>query len=218
MKKILRFLLYLFLLPYALTIIYCLIPPSSTLMLADLASFSLPKRNWVSLKHISPNLVQAVLVAEDSAFCDHFGVDFEQLGKSIERAQEHNKPMRGASTITQQTAKNLFLWQGRSWLRKALEIPLTFWLEIVWSKHRIIEVYLNVAEWGDGIYGAEAASRLYFGIPASQLSPYQAALLAASLPNPRERNPARPGGYQLNYAGQILARMQKSGADVSCLK
>jgi monofunctional biosynthetic peptidoglycan transglycosylase len=216
-KRLLKLLAFLLLAPYALTVIYLFVPPPSTLMLADLAAFTLPRRDWAPLEKIAPSLAASVIAAEDGAFCSHFGFDFAQLEKSIDQAAEGGK-LRGASTISQQTAKNLFLWNGRSWLRKALEAPLTVWMEIILPKRRILEIYLNVAQWGDGIYGIEAASQHYFGTSAATLSIYQAALLASALPNPKLLSPINPGPAQLAQATIIRRRAQSHGPDLSCLK
>ncbi len=215
-KIILAALLFL-LLPYGLALVYPFMRPPSTLMLADIATFHLPKRQWVPLSKISPHLITAVVSAEDGAFCDHYGIDFKQVEKSIEKAEATNRPVRGSSTITQQLAKNLFLWQGRSWTRKILEAPLTFWLELTWRKTWILEAYLNVVEWDDHVYGIEAAARHYYGTSAASLSTTQAAMLATTLPNPRERSPVRPGPTQKAMAGQLLGRMQHAAPDLSCL-
>lgn len=215
--RVFRWLALLLLLPYALAIIYIVVPPPSTLMLTDLVTFHLPKRNWVPLDKISPNLVKAVLVSEDSAFCDHFGFDFNAIEKSVDKAMD-GKRFGGASTITQQTAKNLFLWHDRSWLRKGLEAPLTLWLELTMSKRRIMEIYLNIAEWGPGIYGAEAAARFHFGASAQNLSLPQAALLAASLPNPIRRSAGKPTMGQLVTASVTARRALLASPDTGCLK
>lgn len=215
--KFLRWLAIILLAPYALAIVYIIVPPPSTLMLADLATFHLPKRTWVSLDKISPNLINAVLVAEDSAFCDHWGFDFHQIEKNLDKAAD-GKRYGGASTITQQTAKNLFLWHDRSWFRKGLEAPLTLWLEIIMSKRRILEIYLNIAEWGPGIYGAEAASQHHFSAHAGQLNLMQAALLAASLPNPSKRSASQPGIGLAVGAAQIMHRAFAQAPDTGCLK
>lgn len=216
--RIATFLLLFLLLPYGLALVYPFMRPPSTLMLADLVMFRWPKREWISLNRISPQLVNAVVTAEDGAFCSHYGIDFKSVEKSIEAAQARNRPPKGASTITQQLVKNLFFWQGRSWVRKALEVPLTFWLELFWRKAWILETYLNIAEWDDGVYGIEAAAQHYYGIPASKLSSMQSAMLATTLPNPHERNPVRPGPAQSAMAGQLLGRMQHSAADLSCVR
>ncbi len=141
------------------------------------------KHDWVSISLISPNLQLAVVCAEDQDFLEHAGFDFEAIDKAIEYNQTH-KRKRGASTISQQTAKNVFLWPSRSWLRKGLEVYFTFLIEVLWSKERIMTAYLNSIEFGDGIYGAEAAARHFFKKSARELNPDQAALLASVLPNP----------------------------------
>jgi monofunctional biosynthetic peptidoglycan transglycosylase len=216
-KRLLQWLAIILLAPYALTIVYWFAPPFSMLMLADVATLTLPKRIWVPMRAVSPNLVAAIVVAEDGAFCDHFGFDFNQIEKSIDKAVD-GKRYGGASTITQQTVKNLYLWNGRSWLRKLLEAPITVWMELIMSKRRILEIYLNIAEWGDGIYGAEAAAHYYFGTTAANLSLQQAALLAAALPSPLERDAAHPGPYQLSQAVLIASRVQHHGPDISCVR
>jgi monofunctional biosynthetic peptidoglycan transglycosylase len=217
-QKIILGVSLLLFLPYALALIYPFMRPPSTLMLADWVSFHKVERQWVPLKSISPQLITAVVTAEDGAFCEHWGIDFRQMEKSIEKAQARNKPVKATSTITQQLAKNLFLWQGRSWMRKALEVPLTLWLELTWRKAWILEAYLNVAEWGEGVYGIEAAARHYYGTSAASLSSTQAALLAKTLPNPHERNPIHPGPAQAMMAGQLVFRMEHSAPDLSCIR
>ena len=216
-SRLLKALIFILLLPYALAVVYIFVPPVSTLMLADLASFRLPRRDWVPLEKISPNLVASVVLSEDSAFCDHWGFDLNQIEKSIDKAVD-GKRFGGASTITQQTAKNLFLWSGRSWLRKIFEAPLTLWVELIWSKRRILEVYLNIAEWGPGVYGAEAAAKYHFGLSAAALSRTQAALLAVALPDPIERHPGKPGEYQRAAALALELRVFGHGPDLSCVK
>lgn len=166
------------------------------------------RKDWVSIDKISPNMVQAVVASEDNLFMQHNGFSF----KDIEKAIEHNKKgkrIRGGSTISQQTAKNVFLWPHRSWIRKGLETYFTVLIEFFWSKERIMEVYLNVAEMGDGIYGVQAASEFYFDKNASKLTKSQAALIAVCLPNPRKFNPARPSGYIQRRKNQIVNLMGK---------
>jgi monofunctional biosynthetic peptidoglycan transglycosylase len=158
--------------------------------------------------------VRAVLVAEDARFCSHRGIDWAELENALD---DDDGRMRGASTITMQTAKNLFLWTGRSWVRKVLETPLALYSEAILSKRRIMEIYLNVVEWGPGIYGAEAAARHHFGVSAASLSPSQAALLAAVLPAPSLRNAADPGPGTRRIASRIAARAEKSGAYAGCV-
>jgi monofunctional biosynthetic peptidoglycan transglycosylase len=164
-------------------------------------------QRWVPYSRISPNLKRAVLVAEDDAFFQHEGVDFEQLRQTIETDLARGRAVRGASTITQQLAKNLYLSPARDPLRKLREWILARRLEAALSKARIFEIYLNVIEWGDGIWGAEAAARTYFGVSAASLSPSQAALLAGAIVNPRLLSPARPTRRLLNRQRIILARM-----------
>jgi monofunctional glycosyltransferase len=170
------------------------------------------KKDWVSLKEISPSLQLAVVASEDNRFLEHHGFDF----KAIEKAKDYNekkegKKMRGASTISQQTAKNVFLWPQRSWIRKGLEAYFTVLIELVWSKKRIMEVYLNVIETGKGIYGAEQASQIYFNKPASRLTASESALLAGILPNPIKWNPAHPTNYLLSRQHWILWNMGNIG-------
>jgi monofunctional biosynthetic peptidoglycan transglycosylase len=163
-----------------------------------------PRRQPVPLSRISPHLVRAVLAAEDDRFYLHAGFDFEEIARALD-AYERGRPLRGASTITQQTAKNVFLWEGRSWLRKGLEAYLTVLFELLLPKDRILELYLNAAEWGDGLFGAEAAARAHFGKPAAALQRHEAARLAAILPNPRAWEPDDPIAQR--RARRILKRM-----------
>ncbi|HVV95010.1 MAG TPA: transglycosylase domain-containing protein [Hyphomicrobiales bacterium] len=205
------------LLPIVLVPVYLTADPVSTLMLARWASGEPVVRDWRPLRAISPNLARAVVTAEDSRFCRHHGVDWEALGSVISDAGP-NGPTRGASTITMQTVKNLFLWQGAGYLRKPIEIALALYADRVWPKRRTLELYLNIAEWGpDGIFGAEAAARRDFHRGAASLTPRQAALLAAALPNPIERDPARPRGEERAWAATVEARAHRGGADLSCL-
>ncbi|PXX89644.1 monofunctional biosynthetic peptidoglycan transglycosylase [Marinobacter vulgaris] len=188
-------------------------PPTSTFMLGHLLSGSSHelRQQWVSLDDISPWMPLAVVASEDQRFPHHRGVDFGAIRKALAEYQA-GQGLRGASTITQQTAKNLFLWSGRSFSRKALEAGLALAIDALWPKRRIIEVYLNIAEFGHGVYGVEAASRLYFGIPASQLSQTQAARLAAVLPNPKVLDAASPSAYVWERVAWIRGQMvQLSG-------
>ena len=169
------------------------------------------KHNWVSIEAISKNLPLAVVCSEDQNFMDHFGFDFEAIERSVEASKNGTKRLRGASTISQQTAKNVFLWPGRSWLRKGLEVYFTVLIEIFWSKERILEVYLNSIEMGNGIYGAEAASRFYFKKSAKNLTGMQAAALAAVLPNPREYRANPPGPYIRSRIDWIVRQMGQLG-------
>jgi monofunctional glycosyltransferase len=164
-------------------------------------------QRWVAYGHISRDLKRAVLVAEDDAFWQHEGVDFEQLQESIEADWTRGRFVRGGSTITQQLAKNLYLSPSKNPLRKLRELIIARRLEVELKKARILELYLNVIEWGDGIYGVEAASRAYFGVPAATLGPAESALLAAAIVNPRLLNPGRPGTRLLRRQQLILRRM-----------
>ncbi|KQV35695.1 MULTISPECIES: monofunctional biosynthetic peptidoglycan transglycosylase [unclassified Rhizobium] len=205
-------------LPYVLMILYApsFIHPISTLMLRDLLLFRGYERQWVPFDQISPNLVRSVMMSEDGQFCIHGGVDWVQMRGVIDDALD-GESTRGASTIPMQTAKNLFLWNGRSFVRKGLELPLAMATDLVWSKRRTMELYLNIAEWAPGVYGAEAAARHHFGVSAAKLTRRQAALLAVSLPNPRERNAGKPGRGLRRLAGVIEGRASRSGDYIKCL-
>lgn len=163
---------------------------------------------WVPLSQIAQPLVQAVVASEDNLFLDHHGFDMEQIQKARSEA-EKGRRVRGASTISQQTAKNVFLWPGKSYIRKGFEAYFTLLIEWIWGKERIMEVYLNSIEMGDGIYGAEAVSRAHFKKEASQLTTQEAALIAASLPNPRKFNSALPSPYLLKRQTKIISLMGK---------
>jgi monofunctional biosynthetic peptidoglycan transglycosylase len=176
------------------------------------------QRHYVPLPRISSALSLAVIVAEDGRFCSHHGVDFAQIRAALAGADDLEE-VRGGSTITQQVAKNLFLWPGRSWLRKALELPLALWIDLVLSKRRILEIYLNIAEWGPhGQFGVEAGSRYGFGKPARDLTHYQAALLAAVLPNPAKRNAHAPGPGLRRLAGLYVGRSARASTAAACLR
>ncbi len=168
------------------------------------------KKNWIPLEEISPNLQLAVICSEDQNFLEHHGFDFDAIEKAAEH-NEHSKHKRGASTISQQTAKNVFLWPGRSWVRKGLEVYFTFLIETIWSKQRIMEVYLNVIEFGDGIYGAQAASKEFFKQDAKKLSREQSALLASVLPNPFKFQVKSPSVYVRARQNWILGQMENWG-------
>jgi monofunctional biosynthetic peptidoglycan transglycosylase len=199
--------------PIFLSAVYMFVPPVSTLMLARWATFRSVERDWVSLDQISPNLPRTVIASEDGSFCRHFGVDWGAVREVIEEASE-DWPERGASTISMQLVKNLFLWPGLGYVRKPIEIVLAHWIELTWSKKRIMEVYLNIAEWGpNGVFGAEAGAKRAFGKSARTLSVREAAIMVAALPNPIIRNPARPTNGQMRRAGRLTGR----GADTSCL-
>ena len=170
------------------------------------------RHRWVPLEEISPSLGVAVIAAEDQNFADHFGFDWQAIEKAVQH-NETSRRKRGASTVSQQTAKNLFLWSSRSWTRKGLEAWFTLLIEAGWSKKRILEVYLNIVEFGDGVYGAEAAAQTYFGKPAKRLTPSEAALLAAVLPNPRKFHANAPSDYIRGRQTWILNQMRQLGGD-----
>jgi len=207
--------LALLLLFAGLVALYSVARPVSTLMLGRLATGRSYERVYVRLADIAPIAVASVIASEDDGFCQNDGVDWDALHDVISRAGKRG-PSRGASTITMQTAKNLFLWPGRSTIRKGIEIGAALVLGQVWSKARTIEVYLNIAEWGDGVYGIEAAAQRYFHKKASQLDAREAALLATSLPNPIKRNAARPSPMQRILAARIVARAG-NGDELDCL-
>ena len=181
-------------------------PPASELMLQHWIFGEGVAQTWVPLEKISPNIVRAVIMSEDGRFCEHDGVDFRALEKVL--SETGRGTLRGASTISMQVVKNLFLWPSKSYLRKAIELPLTFFMELVWPKRRIMEVYLNIAEWGPGIFGIEAATQYHYHKRAKNLSPGEASRLAVALPNPITRNPARPSRGMQRLARVVQFRMR----------
>lgn len=212
--------LILAILPLVLTLLYLpsFVHPVSTLMLKDLATFSGYDRRWVPLDGIAPVLANSVIMSEDGQFCSHPGIDLAELKVVIDDAMA-GEGTRGASTITMQTVKNLYLWsRPLGTLRKVVELPLAVYADFVMSKRRIMEIYLNIAEWGPNIYGIEAAAQHHFGRSAKDLTRRQAALLAVTLPNPIGRNPARPGPGLRRLASLIERRAAKAGAYVGCLE
>ena len=206
-----KVLLGLALLVFGGVLALAVVPPPGTLLMAIRAAEGegLSYR-WRSLDRISPRLVEAVIAAEDARFCSHRGFDMEAIEKALQanaRAEKTGGRIRGGSTISQQTAKNVFLWPGRDWVRKGLEAGYTVLIETVWGKRRIMEVYLNVAEWAPGVYGAEAAARHWFGKSADRLTAREAARLAAILPSPRRYNASSPGPYVRRRAARVQAAM-----------
>lgn len=188
-------------------ILYRFVPPPGTwTMLERKLSGDVIVHPWTPLKEISPHLVRAVIAAEDSRFCEHKGIDVEAVEKALENNKSGRK-RRGGSTITQQTAKNVFLWQGGGWIRKGFEAYFTLVAERIWGKRRTMELYLNVAEWGNGYFGAEAAARGRFGKSAADLTKQEAALLAAVLPSPNKWRAVNPGPYVRGRAATIRKRM-----------
>ena len=191
-------------------------PPASTLMLGQWLTGTRIDQRWVPIDRISPYLQRAVITSEDGRFCQHHGVDWSEIEEAIERARD-GVP-RGGSTISMQVVKNLFLWPSKSYVRKALEIPLTYAIELAWPKRRILEIYLNIAEWGPGVFGAEAAARYHFRKAAASLTPSQAALLAVSLPNPLERTAGAPGPGLQRLANTVHGRMMASPGNAACVQ
>lgn len=187
-------------------------PFGSMLMLErKISNWSITQqRIWKDWDEISDNIKVAVIASEDQNFPNHWGFDFEAINRAI-KYNKKNKKLRGASTISQQVAKNIFLWPARSWVRKGFESWFTIWIELMWSKKRTLEIYLNSVEWGEGIFGIEAASQYYFNVSANQLTTYQASLLAATLPNPRKWNPAKPNSNIETKAEWIRTQMQNLG-------
>lgn len=200
-----------------LGLLYWAVPPVSSLMLGRWLSLQPAEREFVSLDEISPALPLAVMTSEDSRFCDHHGVDWDALRDVVEAADEDG-PSRGASTIPMQTAKNLFLWPSRSYIRKGLELPVALYLDLIWSKRKMMENYLNIVEWGEGVFGAEAAAQKYFRKSARNLSRREAALLATALPNPLVRNPGRPRPRHQALAVRLMGRMEVAAPYSDCLK
>jgi monofunctional biosynthetic peptidoglycan transglycosylase len=202
--------------PVGLVVYRLLPPPITPLMVIRLVEGEGLTRDWMGLESISPYLRAAVIAGEDNLFCRHHGFDVDSLRDAYDEWMDGGRA-RGASTLSMQTSKNLFLWPGRSALRKGLEAYVTVWLEVLWPKDRIIEVYLNIAEWGPGIYGAEAAARHYFRVPAARLSRQQAARMAAVLPNPRGWSPARPTDYIRERAAVLERRAGQLGPLLACV-
>lgn len=188
---------------------YGLLPvPTTAYMIGESRRLGGIERDWVPMEEISVHLQRAAVAAEDANFCLHWGFDMDAIRDAIADGGQ-----RGASTISQQTVKNAFLWHGRSWLRKALEAGITPLMELMWSKRRVLEVYLNVAEFGEGVFGAEAAARHHFGVSAADLTPRQAALLAAVLPNPQGRIASSPSGFVDRRARSIADGAATIAAD-----
>jgi monofunctional biosynthetic peptidoglycan transglycosylase len=214
-RTLLRVAVLLAALPIVLVPLYAVVPPPvTTVMLWKGLTGAGIEKDWVPLEDISPHLVRAVIASEDARFCSHAGIDWVEVQNAL---GDEDGRFRGASTISMQTVKNLFLWTGRDWIRKAVEAPLALYADFILSKRRIMEIYLNVVEWDTGVYGAEAAAQHYFGVPASKLSATQAARLAAVLPAPALRDAGRPGPQTRNIARRIAARAAQSGAYVTCV-
>jgi monofunctional biosynthetic peptidoglycan transglycosylase len=214
-------LIILIVLPYLIVPFYRFINPVSTLMLWRWATGARVERTWMPIDRIAPALPHAVIVAEDAHFCRHHGIDFGELREVIRGIDEVGDlaEVRGGSTITQQTAKNLFLWQGRSFVRKALEAPLALWIDLVLPKRRVMEIYLNIVAWGpNGEFGIAAAARRNFNKAPRDLTAQEAALLAATLPSPGRRDPKAPKPALRRLAGVYQGRMVKWTAIDACVR
>ncbi len=200
----------------ALILIFAVVPPPINFyQLQESIRLGGIEKDWVSMDEIAPVMARSVVAAEDANFCLHWGFDMGAIRAALDEGSG-----RGASTLTQQTVKNVFLWQGRNWLRKAAEAVLTPVVELVWTKRRVLTVYLNVAEFGEGIFGVQAAAQYYFGVDAADLTPVQAARLASVLPDPKDRDPARPGPQVRRRAGQVLdgAETIRAGERAGCFE
>lgn len=223
LKRVFRYtasiLALIVMLPLALSVLYRVegVQPISILMLTRTLTLEPVNRHWKPIGDIAPALVQSVIMSEDGKFCTHNGVDWNALTTVIDGALDGEKT-RGASTLTMQTVKNLFLWNSRSYLRKSLEIPLALWFDLVVPKKRILEIYLNIAEWDEVVFGAEAASRLYFKRSAENLTYRQAALLTTTLPSPRNRDAAKPSRHMIQVAKIISRRAKTSRAYIGCVQ
>ena len=214
-RWLLRLILVLIFVSAAALIGQSLIRPVSTPMLARWMMGRPVDRRWVSLSAVSPRLIAAVILSEDGQFCRHHGVDFSALREVIEK---RGPPSRGASTLTMQVAKNLFLWPGRSYLRKGLEIPIAVVLDAVWGKKRVLETYFNIAEWGDGVFGAEAAAERDFGKDAASLTALEAALMASALPNPILRSVTRPSRRHRLLASRLVGMQGSASSHIACVE
>lgn len=216
-RRLVKLVVLLLLVPVVLLPVYRFVdPPITTVMLWNRVGGASIVRQWADIEAISPNLVRAVLVAEDGRFCSHGGIDLKEVEAVLEDLGDGTSP-RGASTITMQMVKNLFLWPQRSYLRKVLEVPLAVYADLILPKRRIMEIYLNIVEWDRGVYGAEAAARHYFNVSAVDLGRGPSAQLAVTLPAPASRNPARPDSQMRRLAAIVARRADRSGNYVTCV-
>lgn len=218
LRRIIKWVFIIALIPFVLSLLYIpsFVRPISTLMVMDLVKFQGYDRQWVPLADIAPAMQYSVLMSEDGQFCRHHGIDLGELKGVVTEALDGGD-VRGASTIPMQTVKNLYLFNIRSVIRKVVELPVAVFYDLVTPKKRIMETYLNIAEWGPNIYGVEAAAQHYFGVSAKNLSRRQAALLTVALPNPYVRNPAKPGPGMRALANRIERMASQAGGHVDCL-
>jgi monofunctional glycosyltransferase len=186
-------------------------PPQSNVMLADLMVRQNQQHSWTPIARMSPAILTAVLISEDAGYCDHWGVDWDAAAAALQHGGS------GASTIPMQTVKNLFLWNGRTFLRKIPEVPLAYLANLIWGKRRLLEIYLNIAEWGPGVFGIEAAAQHHFHTSAANLTSQQATLLAAALPNPIKRNAGHPAQIVRNHAARVRAQFGAGPQTIDCV-
>ena len=218
LRKLLNKLKKVFIILFVSQLVYIILlkwlnpPITITQMISVIDGYGL-KRDYISTKNMSPNAGLAVIAAEDQLFPDHNGFDIKSIEKAFQNNQKKTKRIRGASTISQQVAKNVFLWQGRSWIRKGFEVYFTFMIELVWGKQRILEVYLNVTEMGRGVFGIEAASKYYYKEPSKKLTRLQAARIASCLPNPKQYGVNPPSPYIVKRSDWVLTQMQNLDGD-----
>ena len=205
--------------PFMLLLLYRVesVHPISTLMVRDALMGPGARREWIDLEDMAPVLFQSVMMSEDGKFCSHNGIDWQALNQVIDDAIDGDRT-RGASTISMQLVKNLFLWPERSFIRKGLEVPYAMMAELVLSKRRIMEIYLNIVELDAGVFGVNAASKHYFNRSASRMGPRHSSLLAVTLPSPKRRNPAKPSRQMRKLAATIQKRARASGAYIKCLE
>jgi monofunctional biosynthetic peptidoglycan transglycosylase len=214
LRKLKKLFIILFIAQFAYIILLKWVdPPITITQFANWVEGYGLKRDYIDYDEMSPNIKLAVMASEDQLFPDHNGFDVESIKKAWSEKNKKRKRVRGASTISQQVAKNVFLWQGRSWIRKGLEVYFTFMIELLWGKERILEVYLNVAEMGKGIFGVEAASRNYFKKPAKKLTHAEAAMIASCLPNPKKFRVQPPSNYISRRYPQIMVQMNNIEPD-----
>ncbi len=219
LRWIARIVIGLVAIPLVLSILYTVVNPVSTLMIGRWLTGQRVERVWTPIERMSPILVRTVIASEDARFCQHWGVDIGEIRAALARADDDVDEARGASTIPMQVAKNLFLWPGRSFIRKGMELPLALWIDLVLSKRRLMEIYLNIAEWGpNGEFGVEAGAERAFRKSAAQVTAPEAALLAVMLPNPIRRDAGRPSAGVQRLAARLDRRVDQEGPEiVSCL-
>ncbi|WP_332119118.1 monofunctional biosynthetic peptidoglycan transglycosylase [Azorhizobium caulinodans] len=219
LRWIARIVIGLVAIPLVLSILYTVVNPVSTMMIGRWLTGQRVERVWTPIERMSPILVRTVIASEDARFCQHWGVDIGEIRAALARADDDVDEARGASTIPMQVAKNLFLWPGRSFIRKGMELPLALWIDLVLSKRRLMEIYLNIAEWGpNGEFGVEAGAERTFRKSAAQVTAPEAALLAVMLPNPIRRDAGRPSAGVQRLAARLDRRVDQEGPEiVSCL-